>query len=279
MCNKYKVLTKQYTINCSRIKMVAVLLICTFMFGCLQVKNQTNIQLPSLEGKKILMVYGGWNGHQPAVFVAKVSKWLEAAGAQITLSDSLGVYTNKKIMDATDLIIQYWTMGEITKEQFRGLENAIKRGVGLAGCHGGLGDSFRNNPEYQYMIGGQWVEHPGGKIDYTVTILDTDDPISSGIKDFEIQDTEQYYMHIDPNTKVLATTRFTDSVHSWIKDRVMPVAWKTYYGTGRVFYLSIGHDPKDFNTLEAKQLLFRGIRWASGSKYELKESTLNAVYE
>ena len=86
-------------------------------------------------------------------------------------------------------------------------------------------------------------------------------------------------MHVDPNIKVLATTKFSDSIHLWIKDRVMPIAWKTYYGDGRVFYLSIGHDPKDFDTLEAKELLFRGIRWASGSKYEPKENTLSAVYE
>ena len=70
------------------------------------------------------------------------------------------------------------------------------------------------------MIGGQWVEHPGGKIDYTVNVLETNDPISDGIKDFEIKNTEQYYMHIDPNTKVLATTKFTDSIHSWIKDPI-----------------------------------------------------------
>jgi type 1 glutamine amidotransferase len=259
---------------------ITVLIFATiFLFGCKNGNTLTPDQLPSLKGKNILMVYGGWKGHQPAVFVAKVSKWLESAGAKITLSDSLEVYTNKKIMDATDLIIQYWTMGEITKEQFLGLENAIRKGVGLAGCHGGLGDSFRKNPEYQYIIGGQWVEHPGGKIDYTVNILDLHDPISDGIKDFKIKDTEQYYMHIDPNIKVLATTKFSDSIHLWIKDRVMPIAWKTYYGDGRVFYLSIGHDPKDFDNFNAKELLLRGIRWASGSKYQPKENTLNSVYE
>jgi len=261
------------------LKIIILIFTTIFMFSCENTNKSTEDQLPSLNGKNILMVYGGWDGHQPAVFIAKVSKWLESAGAKISLSDSLEVYTNKKIMDKTDLIIQYWTMGEITKEQFLGLENAIKRGVGLAGCHGGLGDSFRQNPEYQYMIGGQWVEHPGGKINYTVNVLDTNDPISDGIKDFEIKNTEQYYMHIDPNTKVLATTKFTDSIHSWIKDRVMPVAWKTYYGNGRVFYLSIGHDPKDFDTQGAKELLFRGVRWASGSRYEPKENTLSAVYD
>ena len=263
----------------NNLKIIILIFTTIFMFSCENTNKSTGDQLPSLNGKNILMVYGGWDGHQPAVFIAKVSKWLESAGAKITLSDSLEVYTNKKIMDKTDLIIQYWTMGEITKEQFLGLENAIKRGVGLAGCHGGLGDSFRQNPEYQYMIGGQWVEHPGGKINYTVNVLDTNDPISDGIKDFEIKNTEQYYMHIDPNTKVLATTKFTDSIHSWIKDRVMPVAWKTYYGNGRVFYLSIGHDPKDFDTQGAKELLFRGVRWASGSRYEPKENTLSAVYD
>ena len=119
-------------------KILILIFATIFMISCKNEIKPTSKKLTSLKGKNILMVYGGWDGHQPAVFVTKVSKWLELAGAKITLSDSLGVYTNKKIMDKTDLIIQYWTMGEITKEQFLGLENAIKRGVGLAGCHGGL---------------------------------------------------------------------------------------------------------------------------------------------
>ena len=265
--------------NYKKIKILTVILVFVFLLGCLKDKNDTKDQLPSLDGKKVLMVYGGWDGHQPDVFVGKVSKWLYAEGAQLVISDSLGVYTNKKIMETIDVIIQYWTMGELTKDQFRGLENAVKRGVGLAGCHGGLADSFRKNPEYQYMIGGQWVEHPGGEIDYKVSIVDTNDAITHRIKDFTMKNTEQYYMHIDPNIKVLATTKFTDSIHPWIKDRVIPVAWKTYYGDGRIFYLSIGHKPIDFNTTEAKQLLLRGIRWASGSKYNPKENTLQSVYD
>ena len=112
-------------------KILILIFATIFMISCKNEIKPTSEKLPSLKGKNILMVYGGWDGHQPAVFVTKVSKWLELAGAKITLSDSLGVYTNKKIMDKTDLIIQYWTMGEITKEQFLGLENAIKRGVAL----------------------------------------------------------------------------------------------------------------------------------------------------
>ena len=80
---------------------IIILLIFTtiFMMSCKNEIKPTLEKLPSLKGKNILMVYGGWDGHQPAVFVTKVSKWLELAGAKITLSDSLGVYTNKKIME------------------------------------------------------------------------------------------------------------------------------------------------------------------------------------
>ena len=48
---------------------------------------------------------------------------------------------------------------------------ARSRGTGLTGWHGGLCDAFRNAPEYQFMTGGQWVAHPGGKVDYEVTFL------------------------------------------------------------------------------------------------------------
>ncbi|HMC00378.1 MAG TPA: ThuA domain-containing protein [Flavobacteriaceae bacterium] len=235
--------------------------------------------VPSIKGKKVLMVYGGWSGHQPDVFTERVSNWLKSEGAIVTISDSLGVYTQKKIMNNTDLIIQYYTQGKITKEQFEGLDKAIKKGTGLAGCHGGLADSFHESQDYEYIIGGQWVSHPGGKIpSYQVNIYDSNDPITKGIKDFEMKNTEQYYMHVDPNNKVLATTSFTKDEHYWIEGAIIPISWKRYHGKGRVFYLSIGHDPKDFDTPEAWQLLTRGIKWASESKYLPKENLLKPIY-
>jgi len=233
--------------------------------------------LPSLKGKKILMVWGGWEGHEPEQFTYKLKPLLEKEGAIITVSDSLGVYTNKELMSSVDLIIQAWTMGKITNEQEKGLLEAVKKGTGLAGVHGGLGDSFRNNTEYQYMVGGQWVAHPGGVIDYTVEITDHNDPVTRGIKDFKMH-SEQYYMHVDPNVKVLATTTFSADHDDWIDGAVMPVAWKKTYGKGRVFYLSVGHVAKDFDVPEAMEILVRGVKWASGSKYLPKEEWVNPVY-
>ncbi len=253
--------------------MLAAFLIFIVMYA--YAKESDN--LPSLKGKKVLMVWGGWNGHHPKELTEKVKAWLESQGAIVTVSDSLGVYTNKEIMDNTDLIFQSVTMSKITGEQEKGLLNAVKNGAGLAGTHGGLGDSFRENTEYQFMVGGQWVAHPGGVRDYTVEITDKKDPVSNGLSDFKIK-SEQYYMHVDPNVKVLATTTFSADPDEWIEGAVIPVAWKKMYGNGRVFYISVGHTPADFDIPDSWELLTRGIRWASGSKYAQKEKWMSPVY-
>lgn len=132
-----------------------------------------------------------------------------------------------------------------------------------AGRHGGIGDSFRNNTEFQFMVGGQWVAHPGGVIDYDVNITDHKDPVTKGLKDFHMV-SEQYYMHVDPNVKVLATTTFNGDHASWIDGHVMPVVWKTQYGEGRVFYSSLCHVVSDFEVPEAFEIMKRGILWAAG---------------
>lgn len=262
-------------------KIKSIFLIATYclcLSGIGKAQKLAKDGLPFIKGKKIIMVYGGWKGHQPDVFTERVATWLRAEGAIVSIYDSLGVYTDEQKMAETDLVIQYWTMGQISKEQEKGLLTAVRNGMGLAGCHGGLGDSFRQNTHYQYMIGGQWVTHPGGKIDYKVDITNSKDPITKGLKDFDIKNTEKYYMHVDPNSKVLATTTFSGEHDSWIKGTVMPVSWKKNYDKGRIFYLSIGHDPNDFDTPTAWQLLTRGIRWASGSRYQPRESLVVPVY-
>ena len=154
------------------------------------------------------------------------------------------------------------TMSTITKEQESGLLAAIKSGVGLAGWHGGMADSFRDNTEYQWMVGGQWVAHPGNIIDYRVNISNHHDPITAGINDFAMH-SEQYYMHTDPGNDVLATTIFSTDVAPWVNGTTMPVVWKRMYGAGRVFYSSLGHVASDFDVPEAKEIQRRGMLWAS----------------
>jgi len=238
----------------NKIYCLLIFLITTNVFS----QNDFN----NLKGKKILVVYGGWEGHQPKIFAEKITKWLLDQEAEVKLVKGTSIYANTNVMKDLDLVIQHITMSKMSPQETKGLINAIARGVGLAGCHGGLGDSFRDNTEYQYMVGGQFVKHPGGQVTYTVNIESKNDPITYGIKDFSLH-TEQYYMHIDPNLEVLASTKFSGIHDSWIKGAVVPVVWKKLYGKGRVFYNSIGHSKETFEIPEVWTLIKRGVVWAA----------------
>ena len=212
--------------------------------------------------KKALIVWGGWEGHEPKQCADIFAPLLRERGFEVEVSDTLDSYLNKEMMMALSLVVPIWTMGTITKGQEKGLLEAIASGVGLGGWHGGMADSFRNNTEYQWMVGGQWVAHPGNIIDYTVNVTNHTDPITAGIQDFQMH-TEQYYMHVDPGNEVLATTTFNGQYASWVKGTVMPVVWKRMWNQGRVFYSSLGHHASDFDVPEAKEIQIRGMLWAA----------------
>lgn len=231
----------------------------------------------SLKGKKVLFIYGGWEGHEPELCRDIFVPWMKSEGAVVELSTSLDTYTDKTLMNSLDLIIQIFTMSTISGEQEKGLLEAVKGGCGLAGWHGGLGDAFRQNVEYQFMVGGQWVAHPGRIIDYEVNIVDHEDGVTRGLSDFKMH-SEQYYMHVDPNVKVLATTTFNADHAEWIEGATMPVVWKKVYGKGRVFYTSLGHVAADFKVPQALEIMKRGIRWASQSKYKPIPKWVSPVY-
>lgn len=214
------------------------------------------------EKKKALIVWGGWDGHTPQQSASVFEQVLLSEGYDVVVSDTLDAYLNKEKMLSLDLVVPTWTMGTITREQEKGLLEAVASGVGCAGWHGCMCDSFRNNVEYQWMTGGQWVAHPGGVIDYEVNITKHSDPIVAGLADFALH-SEQYYMQVDPCNEVLATTTFSGEHASWIKGVVMPVVWKRMYDQGRVFFASFGHTVDDFNVPEAKEIVRRGMLWAS----------------
>jgi type 1 glutamine amidotransferase len=206
---------------------------------------------------KALIVHGGWKGHEPGPVAEIIAGALRGEGFDVAVSDDLASYDDAEALMALDLIVPHWTAGELTGDQSKNLLAAVEGGVGLAGCHGGMGDAFRGNPGYQYMVGGQWVAHPGGQLAYTVHIVDHADPITADLDHFPIT-SEQYYMHVDPSNHVLATTTFE------CNGCTMPVVWKRMWGKGRVFYSSLGHCAKEFTDFpQMLTILTRGMLWAA----------------
>ena len=212
--------------------------------------------------KSALIVWGGWEGHEPEQSANVFAACLREEGFTVELSDTLDSYLAVDKLQSLDLIVPAWTMGTITPEQEKGLLDAVASGVGVAGWHGCMGDSFRNSTNYQFMVGGQWVAHPGDIIDYKVNITNHDHPITAGLSDFMMH-SEQYYMHVDPSNEVLATTTFSGEHAAWVEGCVMPVVWTRMWGKGRVSYCSLGHVCADFDVPEARELVRRGMLWAS----------------
>jgi len=208
---------------------------------------------------KALILYGGWEGHDPARVADVYEAELNGRGLEVQKTNSLDPLADEAALRRLDLVVINWTMGQITKEQWTGLDNAVKSGVGLAGTHGGMGDTFRGHCSYQMMVGGQFVAHPGGRIRYRVYIVDHADPVTADLEPFEVE-SEQYYMHVDPSNHVLATTPV-----AW-NGATMPVVWKRTWGQGRVFYSSVGHNAQDFEIPQVRTLTTRGMIWAAEGK-------------
>jgi type 1 glutamine amidotransferase len=204
--------------------------------------------------KKALIVSGGWSGHKPAEISEILASILRKNGFETEISNTLDAFTDEEYLKGLNLIVPNWTMGELSETQLQPLLQAVKSGVGLAGLHGGMGDAFRNATDYQYMVGGQFVAHPGGDdTEYSVHIEESH-PATEGIEDFTVR-SELYYLHFDPAVRILASTQFEQ-----VK---MPVAWTKMFGNGRVFYCALGHSIDLVKREEVTRMMGQGMKWAA----------------
>ena len=211
--------------------------------------------------KRALIVWGGWNGHEPEACAHIVAELLKPHGFDVRLETSTQAFADPALKDL-DLIVPIYTMAKIEKAEALALSEAVRAGVGMAGFHGGMCDAFRDSVDYQFITGGQWVAHPGGIIDFRVHIVQRDDAVMHGIDDFDYR-SEQYYMHVDPSNEVLASTTFGGEHAPWIEGVVMPVVWKRRHGAGRVFYSALGHVAAEFERAPMRTIFQRGLLWAA----------------
>lgn len=203
---------------------------------------------------KALIVYGGWEKHDPEGVSRLLADQLQARGVDVTRSNS---FDSLKDLDLTgfDVILPVWTLDEIDTDYIEPLLNAVRAGVGLSGNHGII-DSFRHEAEFHLMLGGQWVTHFDFAItNHDVTMTPTPNPITAGLETINVT-TEQYYCLVDPANTVLASMDI-DGIE-------MPVAWTKTYGKGRVFYCSLGHSADILAQSTTLELVTRGTLWAAG---------------
>ena len=209
---------------------------------------------------KALILWGGWDGHDPDPITKLFERKLKALKHEVVRVNSLAPLENLKELKTYDVIIPCWTMGEMTDKQWTNLDKAVKSGVGIAGIHGGMCDAFRGNLTYQMMTGGQFVDHPGGIMDYRVNVVDRTHPVTDGMDNFCYK-SEQYYMLVNPANRVLAETAVD------FDGSTQPVVWTKSWGKGRVFYSALGHSAQEFKDFpKVLAMTIRGLVWAAGGR-------------
>jgi type 1 glutamine amidotransferase len=230
--------------------------------------------------RSALILCGGWDGHEPKLITGRFKQFLESENFEVSVEESLAVLEDKERLMKLDLFIPVWTMctEELPKLFFEPVLEAAGSGMGLAGCHGGMCDAFRNDVAWQFLTGANWVAHPGcDGVPYRVNIISKSNPLTEGIKDFNVS-SEQYYLHVDPANEVLATTRFPTVkwYHSANGEVDVPQVWTRKWGHGRVFYNALGHHNDVFDIPEAWELTRRGLLWAAEGKRIAMEKGLSA---
>lgn len=244
--------------------------------------------------KRAFIFYGGWDGHEPDLVSARFKKMLEQEGLVVIREDRLDRLADVEFLKTVDLIIPCWTQAHLDDRLCFAVSEAIESGVGIAGCHGGMCDAFRNSVEWQFITGSQWVAHAGPKWAHHISHGDRENLeyvkntypesligqthtskfevnfkksssslIIQGLDDFSAE-TEQYYLHVDPSVDVLASTLIqTKGPHSENGIIEMPVVYTKRWGKGRVFYNSMGHVDKIFEIPQVAEVTRRGFLWAA----------------
>jgi uncharacterized protein len=227
--------------------------------------------------RRALVVRGGWEGHAPVEATELFLPFLRDNGYEVRVEESHEVYADAEVLGATDLIVQSVTMSEISHDQLKGLRAAIAAGTGMAGWHGGIADSYRNNSDYLQLIGGQFATHPSKEpslccgtqednyLKYTVEITDLGrkHPVTEGLEDFEL-DTEQYWVLHDDLIDVLATTTHpVQPYHPWHRPITSPAVWTRLWGEGRIMVATPGHSVDILEDANVRTIMERGMLWAT----------------
>ena len=212
-----------------------------------------------MKQKSALIIYGGWEGHEPLRMAEIFQSALEVDGFKVEAADTLAALDDREKLQQLDLILPCWTMDKLSDKQKGNLLEAVSSGVGLGGFHGGMGDAFRGCTEYEWMVGGHFVGHPHVG-EYTVCKTSTSHPITDGLPESFEYNSEQYYMLVDPGITVLADTVYTYEG----RECTMPVVWIKHWGKGRVFYSALGHQAKEFSDCpHVMEMTLRGLEWAA----------------
>jgi len=164
-----------------------------------------------------------------------------------------------------DVLVFYHMWQKITEEQAANLSGCIRQGKPLVALHHSI-CAYDDWPEYFNIIGGKYFHKPtvvNGKeyaacsyihdVHFNVKVVNPENPVTKGVKDFEIFDeTYKGYFVEDGVTPLLTTNEPSSNT---------VIGWSKVYGKARVVTLQSGHDVPTFENPNFIKLLKQAIEW------------------
>lgn len=154
-----------------------------------------------------------------------------------------------------DLLVLYTTGNDRRDAEVESLIAFVEKGGALVGIHNAA-DSFTDDPAFVALIGGRFRTHPA-QLDITTELVDSSHPITQGVPTFTVWDELYLFSDYDPSrVHLLAQTRSFDD------NGPVPIAWTREQGAGRIFYLSLGHNPATMHDPHWQTFFKNGVEWA-----------------
>lgn len=158
-------------------------------------------------------------------------------------------------LDSYQAVVLYTTGQDRFGADTQAVIDWVRSGGALIGIHNAA-DSFTDDPEFVRLIGARFRTHPA-QLPIALEYVDTEHEITRGLEPFTVVDELYLFADYDPaRVHLLAQTRSYDD------DGPVPLCWTREEGRGRVFYLSLGHNPETLADPSWRTLFQRGVQWA-----------------
>jgi len=165
--------------------------------------------------------------------------------------------------------VMFYTTGEIPMSgaQKAALLDFVRSGRGFLGVHSAT-DTFYTWPDYLDLIGGYFNGHPWHQ-GVTIEVAEAADPavaflgnsLQLNVEIYQISDFDYRGSHVllrlDQSSVDLSKTGVHQRFYGW------PLAWKRFFGEGRVFYSALGHEASVWQDPRYQRILTNAILWST----------------
>jgi type 1 glutamine amidotransferase len=207
--------------------------------------------------------------HQSIPTATRVLREISHASGELSVTTVLDdVSTLDRLTAATlaehDLLCLVHTSGDLPLDdaQKQAILDFVAAGHGFVGVHGATTICY-DWLAYGEMIGAQFLRHPPAAT-FTVVVEDREHPSTRHLPArFEVTD-ELYTFRTNP--REVANILLSAPAGSLDLEGDLPLAWTKSYGSGRVYYNSLGHFDAIWEDASFRTQILAGLRWAACHK-------------